>query len=107
MMGVFVQFAPRLTFAVCKASLALAWLGGVKLRPIIIRPIIPIVFMAEICLPRDRGRARMLTDKLRQRNGSVMEAYRSVNMGMLNGWSKLKSHCPKKGSAKIQKMRIW
>ena len=106
MMGVFPQFAPRLSFAVCKASLALAWLGGVKLRPSIIRAIIVIVLMAEMCLPSERGRARMLTDKLRQRNGSVMEAYRSVNMGMLNGWSKLKSHWPKKGSEKIQKTRI-
>ena len=106
MMGVFPQFAPRLSFAVCKASLALAWLGGVKLRPSIIRAIIVIVLMAEMCLPSERGRAKMLTDKLRQRNGSVIPAYRSVNMGMLNGWSKLKSHWPKKGSEKIQKTRI-
>ena len=100
-MGVFPQFAARLTFAVCKASLALAWLAGVKLRPSIIRAIIPIVFMAEMCLPRDRGRDKRLTDKLKQRNGNVIPAYRSVNIGMLNGWSKLKSHWPKKGSAKI------
>ena len=92
MMGVFPQFAPRLTFAVCKASFALAWLAGVKLRPSIIRAISDIVLMAEICFPRDRGRAEMLTDKLKQRNGSVIPAYRSVNIGMLNGWSKLKSH---------------
>ena len=106
MMGVFPQFAARLTFAVCKASFALAWLAGVKLRPSIIRAIIVIVFMAAICFPRDRGNPKMLTDKLKQRNGSVMDAYRSVNIGMLKGWSKLKSHWPKKGSAKIQKTRI-
>ena len=29
----FPQFAPRLTFAVCKASFALAWLAGVKFFP--------------------------------------------------------------------------
>ena len=100
------DFLSRVALMVSNASLALAWLAGVKLRPSIIRPIIPIVLMAEICLPRDRGRPRMLTDKLRQRNGSVIPAYRSVNMGMLNGWSKLKSHWPKKGSAKIQRTRI-
>ncbi len=92
MMGVFPQFSPRLTFAVCKASFALAWLAGVKLRPSIIRAIIVIVFMAEMCVPRERVNAEMLTDKLKQRNGSVIPAYRSVNMGMLKGWSKLKSH---------------
>ena len=92
MMGVFRQFPPRLTFAVCKASFALAWLAGVRILPSIITPISDIVFMAAICFPRDRGNPKMLTDKLKQRNGSVMDAYRSVNIGMLKGWSKLKSH---------------
>ena len=92
MMGVFPQFAPRLTFAVCKASFALAWLAGVRILPSIITPISDIVLMAAMCLPRDRGSAKMLTDNVKQRNGSVIPAYRSVNIGMLKGWSKLKSH---------------
>lgn len=87
------------------ASFALAWLAGVKLRPSIIRVRIVIVLRAEMCLLSDIGSVKMLIDNVKQRNGSVMEAYRSVNMGMLNGWSKLKSHWPKKGSAKIQQTR--
>ena len=103
-MGVFPQFAPKLTFAVCMASLAHAWLAGVKIFP-------------ESMVEKKRASAKRYNPwlycsrnldraiaKIKHKKGSVMEAYRSVNIGIENGWSKLNSHCPKKGSAKSHKM---